>query len=77
MQPLLTDADFAEILIADRAIVFIDIASSEQSRLSDAFIEEWERTSSIRVRHHRISGTANWMVETTCSKSPTIQGSWR
>jgi hypothetical protein len=69
MRPLLADADFAEILIADRAIVFIDFAWSGQSMLTAAVIEEWERTSNIwgldcpvfKVRPDELRTVADWM----------------
>lgn len=45
MQRIYTDSEFAAVLEAGHAIVFIGIAWSGQSTLSSSVIREWERTS--------------------------------
>jgi len=64
-----TESEFAKILRADRAIVFIDFAWSGQARLSAAVIKEWERTSNTwgldcpvySVRPDEVPPVACWM----------------
>ena len=71
MRLLSTDSEFAAVLSADRAILFVDSEWSVQSRLSAAVIEEWERNSNLwglhytvfRVRPDDRGPVAAWMLD--------------
>jgi hypothetical protein len=64
-----TDSEFAAILEAGRALIFLDFEWSGQSKLSAAVIQEWERTSNIwgldcpvfRVRPDDLGPVVEWI----------------
>ena len=64
-----TESEFARLLQADRAIVFVDSAWSGQARLSAAVINEWEQTCSVWgvdcpvhcVKSDEAPSVASWM----------------
>jgi hypothetical protein len=70
MQDISNEAEFARLLKASHAIVFIDFAWSGQARLSAAVITEWERTSNLwglncplsRVRPEDVPAVASWLA---------------
>jgi hypothetical protein len=44
MTSVSSDEEFAKVLRAHRAILFVDFAWSGQAKLSAALVQEWERT---------------------------------
>jgi hypothetical protein len=70
MQSISTDLQFAAILDADRAIVFIGVDWSLQSRLSAAVIEEWERKTRawgfgcpVHIVNPELHSLGDWMKD--------------
>ncbi len=78
MQRIYTDSEFAAVLEAGHAIVFIGIAWSGQSTLSSSVIREWERTSNAwgidcpvyNVMPDKLLSVARWMKD----HAPELKG---
>ncbi|MFO0950185.1 MAG: hypothetical protein U0835_03350 [Isosphaeraceae bacterium] len=69
MREIADEADFAWLLTARQAILFVDFDWSAQSKLSASVVVEWERTSHLwglnepvyRVRPDRVPAAADWI----------------